>query len=627
MTLAEIASASGIPARTIRFYIARGLLSGPVKGGRGAAYTAEHLASIERIKRLQSEGRTLSEIARMLGGEEESTTSPPSPWWQCAITDDVIVWAKADLSPWRVIYAFPLPRDAALLRFRIVGESFEVHSELKETAEAVKAYEQGIADGSLSALVRQYGDGVVNLTIGNIRPRERVTVYLELMAGIELHDDGFRFRSPFTLAPAYHSRSRAAVVADEGELELPADEFGDVLLPRFRKNASSLHEVGFDLSVLHQLPLDEIWSPSHSIRSKQSGTEQARVTLALESDVPNRDLILDVRFTESKIQVLAGPTGDGKRSFAAIVPSTVFGLQRHIPRRVVILLDRSGSMQGESIARAHKAIDACLATLAEEDSFTLLAFNDHVEALGSTLARATREQRACAHAFLEQVGARGGTELSAGIQQAANILAGEGDIFIITDGQVFGTETVFAQARETGIRVFCLGIGATSQDHFLSLLARTTKGIAVSSLPMKGWSSLLPECGFEIGEATTSPLLERLFKLREATASKDALIELAAMLEPDGGLPGKTYAIRVNRTIAAVFAFVAAGHTLTRGAFRAHVVRLVNFLRSLSISADSDVRLIQKAIQAASSGKAPAGPWLDVVHDVTQWERVGSALK
>ena len=68
-----------------------------------------------------------------------------------------------------VIYSFPLPRDAALRRFRITGEGFEAHSELKETAAAVKAYEDGISRGSLSTLARQYGDGVVNLTVGNIR--------------------------------------------------------------------------------------------------------------------------------------------------------------------------------------------------------------------------------------------------------------------------------------------------------------------------------------------------------------------------------------------------------------------------------------------------------------------------
>ena len=63
-TLAELAEAAGIPARTIRFYIARGLLDGPLKAGRGAVYTAEHLARLEKIKTLQAEGRMLAEIGR-----------------------------------------------------------------------------------------------------------------------------------------------------------------------------------------------------------------------------------------------------------------------------------------------------------------------------------------------------------------------------------------------------------------------------------------------------------------------------------------------------------------------------------------------------------------------------------
>ena len=103
MTLAEIAEASGLPARTIRFYIARGLLSGPVKGGRSAEYTADHVARLEEIQRLQAEGRTLSEIARALGGppEEEPDVVPATPWWQHAIADDVVVWVRAGASPWR----------------------------------------------------------------------------------------------------------------------------------------------------------------------------------------------------------------------------------------------------------------------------------------------------------------------------------------------------------------------------------------------------------------------------------------------------------------------------------------------------------------------------------------------
>jgi DNA-binding transcriptional MerR regulator len=102
-TLADLSEESGIPARTIRFYIARGLLDGPEKAGRGAVYTAQHLARIEKIKSLQSEGRMLSEIVHDLNGDESNEASPaPTAWWQHVIHDDVMVWVRGDVSPWRM---------------------------------------------------------------------------------------------------------------------------------------------------------------------------------------------------------------------------------------------------------------------------------------------------------------------------------------------------------------------------------------------------------------------------------------------------------------------------------------------------------------------------------------------
>jgi Ca-activated chloride channel family protein len=378
-----------------------------------------------------------------------------------------------------VIYSFPLPRDAALRRFRITGEGLEAHSELKQTEEAVKAYEEGIAQGALSTLARQYGDGVVNLTVGNIRPKETVTVHLEILCGVELRDDGFRFRFPFTLAPAYHSRARAAATAPgEGEMELPSDEFGDMILPRFHEDASALHQVGFELSIVSQLGLDEIGSPSHAVSVRQD-SGSARVALAPEKDVPNRDLVLDLRFKSVEPQVLAGTGNDGKGHFAAIVPSSSFGVAEGAARRVVFLLDRSGSMAGDPLLQARKAIEACLGALSETDSFGLVAFDNQVEMFQRTLAPATRELRDKARKFLTQVEARGGTELAEGFLKAAKLLkGGGGDVLILTDGQVFGTEDILKDARSAGVRLHWLGIGCASQDRFLALLARETGGIS-----------------------------------------------------------------------------------------------------------------------------------------------------
>ena len=102
-TLAELSEESNIPARTIRFYIARGLLDGPAKAGRGAVYTADHLARLGKIKQMQAEGRMLAEIAHDLSGSPPAQISvPPSPWWQHVILEDVMVWVRGDVSPWRM---------------------------------------------------------------------------------------------------------------------------------------------------------------------------------------------------------------------------------------------------------------------------------------------------------------------------------------------------------------------------------------------------------------------------------------------------------------------------------------------------------------------------------------------
>ena len=379
-----------------------------------------------------------------------------------------------------VIYTFPLPRDAALRRFRITGDGFEAHSELKETEAAVKAYETGIAKGSLSVLAGLYGDGIVSLTVGNVRPNETVTVHLEILCGVELRDDGFRFRFPFTLAPAYHSRAKTTEAAPgEGEMELPVGEFGDMILPRFVKDASGLHQVGFDLSLVSRLELEEIGSPSHAVRVRQNGGGSAGVCLAAAADAPNRHLVLDARYKSVGPQILAEKGKDGVGRFAAIVPSSSFGAASGTPRRLVILLDRSGSMRGEPIWQARKAIEACLGLLSEADNFGLVVFDDEVSVFQTNLAPGTRELRDQAHEFLKNVEARGGTELAKGFLEAAKLLGREGgDILILTDGQVSGTETILEQARATGVRLHCLGIGSASQDRFLSLLARETGGVS-----------------------------------------------------------------------------------------------------------------------------------------------------
>jgi Ca-activated chloride channel family protein len=117
--------------------------------------------------------------------------------------------------------------------------------------------------------------------------------------------------------------------------------------------------------------------------------------------------------------------------------------------------------------------------LSETDSFGLVVFDNEVSTFQPALVAGTRELRDKAHEFLMQVNARGGTELALGFLQATKLLEGKGgDILILTDGQVSGTEKILGDARSAGVRLHCLGIGSASEDRFLALLARETGGVS-----------------------------------------------------------------------------------------------------------------------------------------------------
>ena len=72
-TLFELEAATGVPARTIRYYIQRELVGRPEGEKRGAFYTAAHVEQLLRIRRWSEDGLSLERIARLLS----SDTAPP----------------------------------------------------------------------------------------------------------------------------------------------------------------------------------------------------------------------------------------------------------------------------------------------------------------------------------------------------------------------------------------------------------------------------------------------------------------------------------------------------------------------------------------------------------------------
>ncbi|MHB1133530.1 MAG: MerR family transcriptional regulator [Chloroflexota bacterium] len=68
LSVEELADLVGVPVRTVRYYIAEGLLPGPGSRGKGTVYSAEHLARLRLIRLLVERRLPLAEIRERTAG-------------------------------------------------------------------------------------------------------------------------------------------------------------------------------------------------------------------------------------------------------------------------------------------------------------------------------------------------------------------------------------------------------------------------------------------------------------------------------------------------------------------------------------------------------------------------------
>ena len=112
-SLTELADLGGVTPRTVRYYLAQGLLPSVGSSGPGSKYDPGHLARLRLIRRLQAEHLPLAEIRRRLE----------------ALTDDEIAGLAGQAEP-------PPPSDSAFDYLRSVLDG---SSALRRFAEAPPA--------------------------------------------------------------------------------------------------------------------------------------------------------------------------------------------------------------------------------------------------------------------------------------------------------------------------------------------------------------------------------------------------------------------------------------------------------------------------------------------------------
>jgi Ca-activated chloride channel family protein len=154
-----------------------------------------------------------------------------------------------------------------------------------------------------------------------------------------------------------------------------------------------------------------------------------------------------------------------------------------MPVNFGLVLDRSGSMDGEKLAHLKEAVGHVIDRLDEHDHLSVTIFDDQVETLipGQPVRDRERIKRT-----LGSVIARGGTQISdglrRGLEQVRTGMAADrvNRLLLLTDGQTWDDEAACLSAAEDaareGITVTSIGIGEDWNEKLLLQVAERSHG-------------------------------------------------------------------------------------------------------------------------------------------------------
>jgi Ca-activated chloride channel family protein len=160
--------------------------------------------------------------------------------------------------------------------------------------------------------------------------------------------------------------------------------------------------------------------------------------------------------------------------------NTVFGT---MPSNINLVLDRSGSMDGEKMDNLKEAVGSVVDHLSDSDLVSITIFDDQVEAL--IPSRSAKDRDEIKHA-LAGVIARGGTQISdglkAGLAEARKGYAKDrvNRILLLTDGKTWDDEEACLkladEAGREGIGITSIGIGDEWNEKLLLQIAEGSHG-------------------------------------------------------------------------------------------------------------------------------------------------------
>jgi Ca-activated chloride channel family protein len=349
-------------------------------------------------------------------------------------------------------YLFPVPEGAAVSDFTLYVDGRPVHAQAMDASEALHIYEDLVRQSRDPALLEYAGREIFRARIFPFPAHGDRRVTLDYDQLVERQGGLYRFVYPlstekFSSAPLEHASVSILLETDR--------------------------------------PVRNAYCPTHDVEIEYLDSRRVRVTWEESGTTPDRDLVLFYSLADEAMDLRLVPyRPDGSQDGYFMLLASV-GADTKIPvlpKDVVFVIDRSGSMQGVKIDQARQALDYCLRNLNPDDRFNVIAFASAIDAFADRLQPVSRRSRSEALRFIEALEAGGGTNISEALAEALHArFDPERPAFLvfITDGMPTVGETdvenilegIPSRGTHNQVRIFPFGVGYDVNAPFLDQLA------------------------------------------------------------------------------------------------------------------------------------------------------------
>ncbi|XP_031680856.1 inter-alpha-trypsin inhibitor heavy chain H3-like isoform X1 [Oncorhynchus kisutch] len=371
-----------------------------------------------------------------------------------------------------VFFEVDLPKTAFITNFSMEIEGQTYTGEVKEKEKAKKQYQKAVSTGQTAGLVKASGRKMEKFTVSvNIAANSNVTF---ILTHEELLQRKLGQYEIMTRVKPKQLVQHFEIVADIYEpqgiafLEAYGTFISNELLPLVEKTVSDKKaHISF--------------CPTLDQQRKCLGCEGTLIDgdFFIKYDVNRAETIGDIQIVNGYFVHFFAPSD----------------LPR-VPKNVVFVIDRSGSMRGIKMKQTKDAMLAILNDLAEDDYFGIVLFDSSISTWKESLTKATKENVSEAQQFIQGITDLGTTNINDAVMKAVDmIMKGKRDkkvpersvsmVILMTDGMPNSGESSVPQIQENvllamggNMTLFCLGFGDDVDYSFLDVMSRQNKGLA-----------------------------------------------------------------------------------------------------------------------------------------------------